>query len=109
MSTPLDRVRSLAARWGIRAANRLPPSVRRAVNTARGIETPHLVACLPGRRPVVVAPHPDDELIGAGGAMLAHLRRGDRPHVVHVTSGERTAGLADLPTAERAPKREAEA
>jgi N-acetylglucosamine malate deacetylase 1 len=83
--------------------------VLRAVNTARGIDTPRLVDRLRGRRPVVVAPHPDDEVIGAGGALLAHLAHGDHPAVVEVTSGERTAGLLHLPPAERAPVREAEA
>lgn len=108
-SKPLERVRSVAARFGLGAADRLPTSVRRAINIARGIETPHSVACLTGSKPVVLAPHPDDELIGVGGAMLAHLARGDRPHIIHVTSGERTTGLAHLPSAERAPTREAEA
>jgi N-acetylglucosamine malate deacetylase 1 len=107
--SPVDRVRHALGRWGVQAGHRLPPGVLRAINTARGIETPHLVACLDGERPVVLSPHPDDELIGAGGAMLAHLARGDRPHVVQLTSGERTAGLAHLARADRARTREAEA
>lgn len=105
----MDRMRQLVARVGLGAAGQLPPSVRRAINTARGIQTPHLVDCLRGEKPVVIAPHPDDELIGAGGAMAAHAHRGHPPHIFHVTSGERTAGLAHLPSPERAPTREGEA
>jgi N-acetylglucosamine malate deacetylase 1 len=109
-SPPLPaRGRQLAARLGVAAAGRLPAGVRRAINTARGIETPRLVDALPGTRPVVVAPHPDDELIGAGGALVGHMRRGHRGAIVHLTSGERTAGLLDLPADQRGPHREAEA
>lgn len=106
---PIERVRQVATRFGLGAAERLPASVRRAINIARGIETPHSVPCLPGSRPVVLAPHPDDELIGAGGAMLAHIARGQQPQIIHVTSGERTTGLAHLHPAERPGIREAEA
>lgn len=104
-----ERGRQLAARLGVATAGRLPAGVRRAINTARGIETPRLVDALPGTRPVVIAPHPDDELIGAGGVLVAHIRRGHRTAVVHLTSGERAAGLLDLSPAERGPHREAEA
>ena len=96
-------------RAGVGVAKRLPPGARRAINTARGIETPHLVRSLDTRRPVVLAPHPDDELIGAGGVLAAHVAAGLDPAVIHLTSGERTAGLAKLPAAERKPRREAEA
>lgn len=37
---------------------------------------------------LVVAPHPDDEVLGCGGAILWHLSRGDAVHVVICTRGE---------------------
>ncbi len=46
---------------------------------------------------LVVAPHPDDEIIGCGGAIALHGRRGDTVHVALVTRGERGgAGEARL-------------
>ena len=42
------------------------------------------------RGPVLVfAPHPDDEVIGCGGAIAFHARRGDPVHVLQLTGGER--------------------
>jgi len=37
---------------------------------------------------LVVAPHPDDEILGCGGAIALHVRRGDTVHVALVTQGE---------------------
>jgi LmbE family N-acetylglucosaminyl deacetylase len=58
---------------------------------------------------MVVAPHPDDESIGCGGAICLHAARGNRVVVVFLTSGE--LGLKDLPRegAWRVREREAEA
>ncbi len=42
---------------------------------------------LPGRVLVVVA-HPDDEIIGVGGLLAFHGRRGDDVRVIHATAGD---------------------
>lgn len=44
-------------------------------------------ASVPGGHVVVLAPHPDDEVIGPGGALALHSARGDRLTVVHLTDG----------------------
>lgn len=41
----------------------------------------------PGGRVLVVAPHPDDETLGAGGVIALHRRHGDAVKVVIVTDG----------------------
>jgi LmbE family N-acetylglucosaminyl deacetylase len=56
---------------------------------------------------LVIAPHPDDEAIGCGGAVLLHSQRGDRVAVAFLTSGE--LGLKSLPPAEAICVRESEA
>ena len=37
---------------------------------------------------LVIAPHPDDEVLGVGGTILRHLDTGDAVHVVICTRGE---------------------
>ena len=38
-------------------------------------------------RILVVAPHPDDEILGCGGVMARHVAGGDEVHVAIVTRG----------------------
>jgi LmbE family N-acetylglucosaminyl deacetylase len=59
---------------------------------------------LHARRLVVVAPHPDDEVLGAGGLIQKALAEGVLVEVIAVTDGEashpdsRVAATLDLPT-----------
>lgn len=56
---------------------------------------------------LVLAPHPDDECIGCGGAIRLHVTRGDTVSAVFLTSGE--LGLKNLPREQAWAIREAEA
>jgi LmbE family N-acetylglucosaminyl deacetylase len=58
-------------------------------------------------RILVISPHPDDDAIGCGGAMLQHAEAGDEVRVVVLTSGEE--GGHGRPAAETARVREGEA
>jgi N-acetylglucosamine malate deacetylase 1 len=84
------RVHSVARR----VVRGVPPAVREVgmALAARAADGP---ALLPGPPPgpvLVLAPHPDDETIGAGGALARHIDRGDDVLVVVATSGESTSG-----------------
>lgn len=98
-----------------RALHRIAGRVRRhlpqsVVETAfalgaRVVDGP---ARLPGPPPgpvLCVAPHPDDETIGCGGALAHHAQRGDDVTVLVATSGEGSGGGGDT---EIAVRREAE-
>jgi LmbE family N-acetylglucosaminyl deacetylase len=58
-------------------------------------------------RVLVIAPHPDDESLGCGGAVCLHAQRGEPVHVVFLTSGER--GIEGVGAREARLIREAEA
>lgn len=68
-----------------------------------------------GSRVLTVAAHPDDEVLGCGGAMAAHVRRGDRVSILilgegltsraDTRAGADRAGLPDLQRDARAAAR----
>ena len=88
---------------------RLPPGVRRLVNLARGIDSPSLVDRPPGTRVAVLAPHPDDEVLGCGGTIQKHVAAGEPVRVVLLTSGERTASFTGADAGRSRSQRETEA
>ena len=96
-------------RLAFAAARRLPPGAVRAINLARGIDAPRPVDLPPGRRVAVVAPHPDDELVGVGGTLAKHRAAGHQVRVVMVTSGEASASFAGQDSDSARSQRESEA
>lgn len=66
----------------------------------------HLEGC---RRVVLVAPHPDDEILGAGGLLAILAARGAEVHLLAVTDGEAShPGSPSTAPAELATRRRAE-
>jgi len=58
---------------------------------------------------LVFAPHPDDEVIGCGGAIVLHQQQGDEVKVVFMTSGEAGSLSADASAVGRNREHEAKA
>lgn len=57
------------------------------------------------RRALVLAPHPDDEVLGCGGMIAFHAERGDSPVVIYLSdgaAGDPTGGTHDLAAVRRA-------
>lgn len=69
---------------------------------------PAPAAWRPGHRVLVVAPHPDDEVLGAGGTIALHRRHGD-PVTVAVVSDGRRSRAGGLTPPEMARRRRLEA
>jgi LmbE family N-acetylglucosaminyl deacetylase len=57
---------------------------------------------LRGERLLVLAPHPDDEVIGCGGLVALHLREGRKVHVVVATDGAQAGDAAQREAESRA-------
>ena len=90
----MSTIRRIAHRTARKAANTLPPHLREIALAlaARATDGPALLPGPPEGRVVVLAAHPDDETIGAGGTIARHAARGDDIAVVVATSGEATSG-----------------
>ena len=58
---------------------------------------------------VVIAPHPDDEVIGCGGTVCRHVAAGDAVSFIYLTQGEKSRGFAWLTPEQRQAKRKQEA
>ena len=61
---------------------------------------------LPGRKWLVIAPHPDDETIGCGGTILKAMDYGIQINILFLTDGE-NGGLGDAEEIRRIRKTEA--
>ena len=66
-----------------------------------------LTTSLAAQSVLVVSPHPDDDVIGCGGAVIHHVEAGDAIMTVYLTSGEGGMPVPEDP-AERGLIREAE-
>lgn len=74
-----------------------PESVWQAWLYSSEIATSTMESYLPlGVRMVVVAPHPDDEVLACGGLMAMHLARGGDVFVIAVTDGEASHAASPL-------------
>lgn len=60
------------------------------------------------QRILVLAPHPDDEVIGCAGTILLHIAQGDAVTVVYITDGRRSRALG-LNAAQMTQRRKQEA
>ena len=63
---------------------------------------PYTPELLRGERLLVLAPHPDDEVIGCGGLAALHLREGRPVHVVVATDGAQAGDAAQREAESRA-------
>lgn len=88
------RSRHIAGAGTTAAAWRHAPELAAAPSTTLDRLVP------PGTRVVVVAPHPDDEILACGALLYMLAQRGDAPLVVAVTDGEAShPGSPDWPPA----------
>jgi len=102
-----------AARWLY--APLLPPQSRSSLRMLFVLEEPdrhpQLIASLPERRVLVLAPHMDDEVAGCGGAIRRHVLAGGEVTVVYLTDGRRgdpDLYRRDLPPAQTARAEESQ-
>ncbi len=65
-----------------------PPDLLRDESTS----APYQLSTLTGARALVLAPHPDDEVLGCGGALCRHTRAGDPVRIVFLTDGRHGHG-----------------
>lgn len=78
----------LLQRWFARYVSRAAGPYLKAYGLLRTVKHHPAVLCEPGaERVLVLSPHMDDEVIGCGGTLARHARRGGEVTVVYVTDG----------------------
>lgn len=85
-------LKNLIFKLRVAIASRFLIRIRRATH-----RMPVRLADICQSRVLVVAPHPDDEVIGCGGALLLHQQKGSAVRVVFVSDG--SVGIRDPKTA----------
>ena len=70
---------------------------------------PEALACPPRGRVLILAPHPDDDVIGCGGTACLHAEQGDPVHVLVVFDGRRGDARGEHDPGEYVERRRAEA
>jgi len=76
----------------------------------RNLPVARLETLLQGQKPLILAPHPDDESLGAGGLIAAACAAGIAPVVIVLTDGGAShPGSLSFPPPKLAQRREAEA
>jgi LmbE family N-acetylglucosaminyl deacetylase len=90
-------------RWFVRLVSRRAGPHLRAHGLLRTVKHHPALVCEPGaERVLVLAPHMDDEVIGCGGTLARHARRGGEVRVVFVTDGRSgSKALTELGGVER--------
>lgn len=66
-----------------------------------------LVGPLTAQRIVIVSPHPDDEVFGAGGILLHAVERGIPVKIIAATDGEGSHGFTDASSLDQLARRRA--
>jgi LmbE family N-acetylglucosaminyl deacetylase len=103
------KVSTALRRAVLRLALRQPAPLRHLANAARGIQGPVLMTRPPATKVAVLAPHPDDEILGCGGTIPKHLAAHEPVTVIFMTDGERTVGLVGTGKAAKRRQRRSEA
>lgn len=94
----------------VKIANTLMSRLRRRLRALIARQPPADDGWKPAGGPVmVIAPHPDDEVIGCGGTVCRHVAAGDPVSVLYLTRGESSRGYPWLAPAEKQAKRMQEA
>ncbi len=98
MADDRGRLRRSLKRAGSTAASRLWSGAARALRPALGARCGPIE---PKERVLAISPHPDDEVIGCGGALLQHAELGDQTSVLTMTDGRdsKAAGVSQEETA----------